>query len=187
MLVADGEIDSNANFDMTALALAFEHLGQALAHCAGLAAERMMKLMSPSVSELPRFLTPRGQSRTGFATVQKTTAALEAEIRHLGLPVSLAIIPVADRIEDYATMAPRVIHKTAEIVERLRYLAAIELIVASQAVDLRKPPKLGSGAEAAHRWLRQRVKMLDEDRVQGPDFDRVAADIAAGQLTEALA
>ena len=106
VLTAEELMLSHGNFDMTAFVLAWERLGQAMAHCAAATAHRTMKIMSPGMSELPRFLTPMGQSRTGFATVQKTVSAMEAEIRHLALPVSLTPIPVADGVEDHASMAP---------------------------------------------------------------------------------
>ena len=83
VLADDGEMLSTVNFDTTALALAFEGLGLALSHAAAIAVFRIAKLMSPAFSDLPRFLTRHGGSRTGFATVQKTASALEAEIRHL--------------------------------------------------------------------------------------------------------
>ncbi|CAO3411840.1 Histidine ammonia-lyase (EC 4.3.1.3) [Azospirillum largimobile] len=184
---AGGGMLHNGNFDMTALVLRFEALGQALAQAATMAAHRTMKLMSPAVSDLPRFLTPQGQSRTGFATVQKTIAALEAEIRHLALPASLGVLPVADGIEDHASMAPAVVAKTSEIVERLRWLTAIELTAAAQAVDLRGPLVLGAGTRAVHAFVRSLVAPLKEDRSQGPDFERLAQAIAAGKLQQAVA
>ena len=72
VLADDGEMLSTVNFDTTALALAFEGLGLALSHAAAIAVFRIAKLMSPGFSDLPRFLTRHGGSRTGFATVQKT-------------------------------------------------------------------------------------------------------------------
>ena len=167
---------------MTALALAFETLGQALAQTASLAVGRIVKLMSPSFNDLPRFLTPVGRTSTGFATTQKTAAALEAEIRHLAMPASLHVASVADGVEDYATMAPRVVAKTGEIVERLRLLAALELIVAAQAVDLRRLAKIGKGAQTARAAVRSACAFLDDDRPLGPDIEAVAALIAAGKV-----
>jgi hypothetical protein len=99
---------STVNFDTTALALSFEGLGLAMAHVAATTVFRILKLMSPTYSDLPRFLTRHGGSRTGFATVQKTASALEAEIRHLALPLGAMTAPVADGAEDYAPMTPRV-------------------------------------------------------------------------------
>jgi histidine ammonia-lyase len=183
----DGDMISTVNFDTTALAIAFEALGLAASHVAAAAVFRIAKLMSPGLSDLPRFLTPRGGGRTGFATAQKTAAALEAEIRHLALPVGALTAPVADGIEDYAPMTPRVVTKTRDILRRLNRLAAIELVVAAQAVDLRPGIRLGSGTQATHRFVRARVPALDEDRPTGPDFERIAAALADGTLRGVLA
>ncbi len=175
VLPGDGLILSHGNFDLTAFVLSWERLGQALVHAATGTAYRTLKIMSPGFSDLPRFLTPLGQSRTGSATVQKTVSAMEAEIRHLALPASFAPLPAADGVEDQASMAPTVLAKMAGIVERLRYLVAIELISAAQAVDLRKAAApIGRGAAAAHRFVRGLVPMLEEDRAQGHDFIRLA-------------
>ncbi|AYG68849.1 MULTISPECIES: histidine ammonia-lyase [unclassified Rhizobium] len=186
VLAEEGLILSHGNFDMTAFVLAWERLGQAIAHCAAGIAYRTMKIMSSGMSELPRFLTPLGQSRTGFATVQKTVSALEAEIRHLAIPVSLTPIPVADGVEDQASMAPSVLSKIEAMIERLRYLVAIELVTSAQAVDLRgMVGELGSGTLRAYRKVRELVPPLEEDRAQGPDFQRLSEFIMRADAKEA--
>ncbi|AQZ53871.1 HAL/PAL/TAL family ammonia-lyase [Martelella mediterranea] len=182
VLVEENALIHNGNFDTTAFALSFERLGLAIAQCASATAHRTMKIMSPGISELPRFLTPRGASRTGFATVQKTVSALEAEIRHLANPVAFSPIPVADGIEDHASMAPSVMAKTVAIIERFRWLVAIELIATSQAVDLRGVESLGAGASAAYHEVRSVVEPLDEDRAQAPDFSRMSDFIRVNGL-----
>ena len=88
------------------------------------------------MSELPRFLTPHGGSRSGFSTVQKTAASLEHEIRRLAQPAMLFPGPVADGVEDVASMAPRVVAKTVEALGHMSRLVALELMVAAQALDL---------------------------------------------------
>lgn len=175
VLADEGLILSHGNFDMTAFVLAWERLGQALAHCAAATAYRTMKIMSAAMSELPRFLTPLGQSRNGFGTAQKTVSALEAEIRHFAAPISLTPIPVADGIEDQASMAPSVLTKIEAIIERLRYLVAIELAASAQAVELRGVQgELGTGTRQAYLQVRALVPPLEEDRAQGADFQRLA-------------
>jgi len=169
------------------VALAFEGLGLGLSSAAAIAVFRISKLMSPGFSGLPRFLSPHGGSRTGFATVQKTASALEAEIRHLALPLGAMTAPVADGVEDYAPMTPRIVEKTRDIVRRLMRLAAIELVVAAQAVDLRGALKLGRGTRRAFAFVRTHVAKLDEDRPTGADFERLAEAIAEGGLATALA
>ncbi len=185
VLASEGLILSHANFDLTAFVLSWERLGQAMAHCAAGTAYRTMKIMSPGMSDLPRFLTPMGQNRTGFATVQKTVSALESDIRHLAAPCSLTPIPVADGVEDQASMAPRVLAKTADIISRLRYLVAIELVASAQAVDLRGVSgELGRGTNATYGFVRQHVAALTEDRAQGPDFMRLANAIDGAVLED---
>ena len=186
VLIDDGDVVSTVNFDTTAIALAFEGLGLALSHAAALAVFRIAKLMSPGFSGLPRFLSPRGGASTGFATVQKTASALEAEIRHLALPLGALVAPVADGVEDYAPMTPRVIEKTHDIVRRFTRLVAIELVVAAQAIDLRAGLTLGRGTARSFALVRRTVARLDEDRPTGGDFERLAGVISGGELRTAL-
>lgn len=187
VLVGTGEMLSTVNFDTTALALSFEGVGLAAANAAALAAFRIAKLMSPAHADLPRFLTPHGGSRTGFATAQKTAAALESDIRRLAQPLGAMAAPVADGVEDYAPMTPLVVAKTRDIARRLARLAAVELVVAAQAVDLRDAISMGGGTKLAHAFVRARVPRLDDDRPMGPEFELIAQAIEAGALSRALA
>jgi histidine ammonia-lyase len=84
-------------------------------------------------------------------------------------------------------MTPRVVEKTHDIVRRLARLAAIELVVAAQAIDLRNGLKLGRGTIRAFAFVRSHVARLEEDRPTGPDFERLAVAILAGDLSGALA
>ncbi len=163
-LSAQGSSLPNANFDATHLTLAFEGLGLALARVAAITGERIMKLLSPALSDLPRFLSPVQNGSAGFAPVQKTVAALVAEVQFRANPYPAVTVPVADRVEDYATMAFPVVLKTAEIIERMRFLAAIELLVAAQACDLQPQLRLGDGTAAIRKRVRSLAPMLVEDR-----------------------
>ncbi|KPH80657.1 HAL/PAL/TAL family ammonia-lyase [Bosea vaviloviae] len=185
VLVARDLMLSSVNFDTTELALTFEAAGLALSHLAATSAARIVKLMSPAMSDLPRFLTRHGGSHSGFATSQKTVAALEAEIRHLALPLGAMTLPVADGVEDYAPMTPAIVEKTHAIARRLTRLGAIELVVATEAVDLRGAITLGRGTAAAHRFVRAHVDRLDDDRPMGCEYEALALAIEAGDLIRA--
>ena len=174
------------NFDPTHMVLAFDTLALALARVAAMAAERIMKLLSPGFSDLRRFLAPDGAGANGFGALQKTIAALTAEIGHLAMPMPFAVTPVADRVEDYASLAMSVIDKTGRLVEKLRYLTAIELIVATRAIDLRGAIKLGEGAAALFAAVRSIVPPLESDRSPSNDIYALANCIAAGTLIAPL-
>jgi histidine ammonia-lyase len=173
---------SSVNFDTTELALHLEAAGLAMSHVATICAARIMKLMSPALSDLQRFLTRHGGTHSGFATTQKTAAALEAEIRHLALPLGGLTLAVADGVEDYAPMTPRIVEKTHAIARLLARLLAIELAVAAQAVDLRKSASMGKGAEQAYRLVREHIAPLDDDRPMGAEYEALARVIEAGAL-----
>ncbi|MDX8452261.1 histidine ammonia-lyase [Mesorhizobium sp. VK9D] len=174
---------SNGNFDLTAFTLTWENLGQALAHCAVGTANRSMKLMSPTVAELPRFLSAKGGSRQGYAELQKPVAALEAEIRHLANPMSLSPLAISDGVEDQSSMAPRVVAKTAGIIERLRYMVAMELIFAATGVELRGVlDSMGEGPRRSYEAVRALVAPLDDDREMSADMARVARMVAGPRL-----
>ena len=106
------------------------------------------------------------------------------ELRHLANPASLDCLPVSEAVEDHASMAANVVAKTAAMVPNLRYLAAIELMSAAQAIDLRGTGRktLGEGARMAYDAVRSCVPLLDEDRPLGPDAETVAALIADDKI-----
>ena len=174
LVLADGRIVSTGNFHTGALALAFDTLALALVPVADISAGRAMKLMLPESSGLPKFLTPVGGNRAGFAPVQKTIAALCAECRYHANPASLDFTPVANGVEDHSPQTPLVLRKAGTLLGALRHLLAIELMVAAQAIDLRPPSRLGAATAAAYAAIRARVPRLDEDRVLGPEIELLA-------------
>jgi histidine ammonia-lyase len=179
-----GEMLSNGNFHVAGLALAFDTLALALAQSAMLCVQRCQKLFSPGLSGLPLQLTTHGPEHSGFATIQKTLVSLYGAIRHLANPASLDGVPVSETVEDHASMAPLAVSKAGTLAGHLRMLAAIELLAAAQAVDLRGLARdaLGAGTGPAHAAIRARVPMLDVDRPLGPDVETACAAIDAGEL-----
>jgi len=185
LVVAEtAEMLSNGNFHVAGLALAFDSLALALAQTALLCVERCQRMYSPTFSELPLQLTRHGPEHSGFATVQKTLTAIYNDIRHQANPASLDCLPVSEAIEDHASMAANVVARTGAMTPSLRYLAAIELLTAAQAIDLRgtAPATLGRDMQAVYATVRGRVPMLDEDRPLGPDIETVAAALAGGEI-----
>ncbi len=181
-LVLGEEWLSTANFHLPQLALAFETLGLGLAQAAQASLERVKRLMSPPMTGLPLQLAPQAPSRSGFGAIQKTAAHLFAEIRRLAQPVLLDGAAVSEAAEDHATMAPSVVAKTMALAAHLHRVAAIELIVAAQAADLRHPLRLGQGTRIAYDLVRSISPYLDEDGPTGPNAERLAAALGSGEL-----
>lgn len=182
VLAEDDRVLPTGSFDATHLALAFDTLALALARLAACAGERIVKLMSPTFSDLPRFLAPSAPGSNGFATLQKTVAALLAQIAHAATPLPFLVMPVADRAEDYASMAMPGIERATRIAGHLRALTAIELVVAARAVDLRGDIALGPGSAALREGVRGLVPPLDADRPAAPDIAAMDGLVASGRL-----
>jgi histidine ammonia-lyase len=68
----------------------------------------------------------------------------------------------------------------SDVLARVRYVIAIELVVAAQAIDVRglDVNRLGKGAKRAYATVRERVSALDVDRPIGPDVDDIGELVA---------
>lgn len=179
-------IISNGNFHPAALAMGFDLAATALAQATSLATSRVLRLMDPELSGLPPQLTPEPGVNTGFGILQKTVTALNAESRFLAAPASLDFMAVASSIEDHATMATRCAAKAGEIVDNARYVLAIELLCAAQAIDLRKPRALGVGTATAYECIRSATPFMAEDQAIAPAVDAIRELVASGRLLTAV-
>jgi histidine ammonia-lyase len=186
VLIESGEILSTPNFHTNAIALAFDTLAIAVTHLATASVYRAAKLQAPQLSGLPKYLSPAGGASTGLNSLQKTAAALHAELRLKAMPASLDAIPVSETVEDHAPQTPLTIQKLEEQLALFRMLLAIEALVAAQAVDLRAEPRLGRGSKLVHDAVRAVVPRLDEDRETGPDAMRVLGALFAPDLATRL-
>ncbi|MGY4110757.1 HAL/PAL/TAL family ammonia-lyase [Aeribacillus sp. SP014] len=187
VLVDEQRILSCSNYEVTTWVLAIEMLGQALAHLSKISCFRTIKLSSPNFSGLPRFLSPdNGQNVLAFSTIQKTFAALDAEIRHLSNPINADFIALSGEIEDHANNSVQVVDKTAKMVDNLYYILGIEAMHAAQAIDLRKDISLGHGTEVAYKMIRQEVPFLDADRNLSVDIEKMYKLLKSGEICRAV-
>jgi histidine ammonia-lyase len=186
VFAADGDMLSSPNFHPSMVALAFDGMAIALAHLASASVQRVIKLMNPLLSALPKYLSPVGGASVGFNALQKTAAALHAEIRLKAAPASLDAIVVSDTVEDHATHAMLCVRKLGEQLQLYRYLLAIEALVAAQAVDLRKSEKLGAGSQVIFDAVRSVVGVLQLDRPPGPDAMAVNGVLCSDKLYRGL-
>ena len=177
VLAEDGEIVSSGNFFVPALALGADAVALALAQVANLAAARIARLLSAPLTDLPQNLAPAGSTGAGMAPLLKVSDALASEIAHGAAPVSLDVRGGADAVEDASTGAPLAAGRLAGLLDRLQLLAAVELVVAAQAVDLAGVERLGRGAGAAYAVVRELAEPPRGDRPFGPDVARVASGI----------
>jgi histidine ammonia-lyase len=182
-----GEILSGGNFHGAPIALAADVLCLGLAQLATISERRADRLVNPALSGLPAFLTRHGGLHSGLMMAQVTAAALTSELKTLAHPASVDTIPTSGNKEDHVSMSMAAALKAARAVELARYVIAIELLCASQAIDLLRPLQTSPPLARAHAAVRAHVPTLDEDRPPSPDIERLATAIARGELERACA
>ncbi len=96
----------------------------------------MSKLLSSRHSDLPLFLAMPKANSNGFAPYMKIAESLVAEIGHLATPVPIWPSVNADGSEDILSNAMTSAHGLNQIAELGLMLSAIEMIMASQALEL---------------------------------------------------
>jgi histidine ammonia-lyase len=173
---------SAGNFHGQPVALAMDHLGLAVAELGSISERRTAKLMDRHHNGgLPAFLASRGGVESGLMIAQYTAAALVSENKVLMHPASGDSVPTSANQEDHVSMGTIAARQTAAIVANVRNVIAIELISASQAIDLRNRNP-GFGSMAAVQAVRKVVSRLTGDRSLSADIEAVASVIAGGGL-----
>ena len=156
-----------------------------LAHFKGILSEEY-QAGKPGVYQAYQKLVTSGECHC-VSTIQKTFTALDAEIRSLANPVSMDTLPLAGEIEDRSTNAPLVVGRLEKILDDLCYILGIELMLAGQAMDLRKGKILGEVTGRGFAVLREKIPFYDkDDRVLTEDIEAVCEMIKEGTFLRKL-
>jgi histidine ammonia-lyase len=188
-----GRIVSVGNFDIGPLAAALDFLRIALAPVVTSANERAVKLLQAPYSGLPAGLAASaGSPDDALAELAVAGQAITVEARTLAHPVSyeLASSVKGDGIEDRATMAPLSARRLADMISLCARVAAIEFVVAAQAIDLRAlgpngGAQLGLGTGRAYRMIRELVPFTQADGTLPADLEPLVELVTRGVLTPA--
>ncbi|MCR5825234.1 MAG: aromatic amino acid ammonia-lyase [Oscillospiraceae bacterium] len=187
ILYESGTTSVSQNFETTTLALGVEMLAGALNHMSKAICYRLIHLADPAFTGLTRFLTPAEVKTIAYGTIQKVFTMLDAENRMLANPSSMDFIAVAGSIEDHASNLPLAADKALKITDNLRYMLGIEAMHAAQAIDLRRPVKLGRVTGAVFAALRETVPFLNHDRNLSIDINKAYRFLADGMLDKTIA
>lgn len=168
------------NFYGQHIAFASDALANAVITMAVHAERRIARLCNPLLNKgLPAFLQPdRIGLQSGFMGVQVTASALLAEMRTRAIPASVQSIPTNGDNQDVVTMGTIGARRTAELLELLYFLLAIDALLVAQGLDLRmaeSPAVLfGEAVDGLRSWVRGRVPGLTSDRAMDQDIKSIA-------------
>lgn len=184
---AEALVLSGGNFHGQPVALGLDVLSAALAGLGTIVERRIERLVNPTLSGLPAFLSPDGGLQSGLMLAQYTAAALVSENKVLAHPASVDSIPTSANQEDHVSMGAAAARKAAQVLDNLEQIVGIELLCAAQALEFRagRETAAGRGTAAAYRAVRERIRPLADDRVLASDLAAAAALVREGRVLDA--
>jgi histidine ammonia-lyase len=154
----------------------------ALAQLVTISERRSERLVNPTLSGLPAFLTRHGGLHSGLMIAQVTAAALTSELKTLAHPASVDTIPTSANKEDHVSMSMAATLKAERALQLATLAIAVEVLCACQAIDLLSPLTSSDPLMRVHAAVRKEVATLVGDRPPSPDLDRIAEMIRSGTL-----
>ena len=182
----EGTSISGGNFHGQPVAMALDFMTLAISNLANISERRISALLDSSMNNgLPPFLVgnrTRPGLASGLMAVQYTATSLVAENKLLTHPASSDSIPTSSNFEDFVSMGPGAAHKARATLENAEYVVAIEMLVAAQAVDLRKKNRMGVGTTRVFRLIRSKTRVIDEDRPLYDDIESLRELVQRGEI-----
>ncbi len=180
------EVISAGNFHGQPVALAMDYAKIAIAELANISERRVEYMLDPDLSGLPAFLARQSGLHSGLMLSQYTAASLVSENKVLAHPASVDSIPTSANQEDHVSMGVTAARQARMILENARWVIAIELVNAAQALEFHRPLEPGVGVKAALQAIRRVVPPLEADRILTPDVQAVRALMLSGELRRAV-
>jgi histidine ammonia-lyase len=118
--------------------------------------------------------------------VQVAAAALVSENKILAHPASVDSIPTSADKEDHVSMGTIAARKFQQVTRNAENIVAMELLSATQALDLLRPLQPAGAVLATYAAVREHVPFAAEDRVFANDISRIRDLIRDETLTRTV-
>ncbi|MCO4793805.1 MAG: histidine ammonia-lyase [Bacteriovoracaceae bacterium] len=181
-----GEVVSGGNFHGQAPAFALDYLAMGMAEVSNISERRVEKMMNPTFSDLPAFLTKDSGLNSGLMIAHVTSAALASENKYLCHPASIDSIPTSTDKEDHVSMGVTSGRKLHEVLDNVTSSLAIELLCAGQAIELLRPLKSNEALESLMTLVRKYVEPIEEDRTFHKDIEVLESIVSTGQVVDCI-
>ena len=142
----ENRVLSGGNFHGQPVAQAMDFMAMAVAELGSIAERRIERLVNPSLSGLPPFLTTEGGLNSGLMIAQYTAASIASENKGLCHPASIDSIPSSANQEDHVSMGTTAARQARQVVDNVARVIGIEFLVAAQAIDYRGAENWARGA-----------------------------------------
>jgi histidine ammonia-lyase len=179
------DVVSGGNFHGEALAFAMDYLAMGVAEICNICERRIEKMMNPTFSDLPAFLTKNSGLNSGLMIAHVTAAALTSENKYLCHPASVDSVPTSTDKEDHVSMGVTSGRKLHEVIDNAKTVLGIELLCNTQAMDFQRPLKSSNAIEAVHKLVRKHVPPIEDDRIFYKDMENIKKLISSNEIVQA--
>ena len=179
---ASAVVLSGGNFHAEPVAFAADNLALAIAEIGALSERRIALMMDTHLSGLPPFLVRDSGVNSGFMIAHVTAAALASENKALAHPHSVDSLPTSANQEDHVSMATNAARRLRPMAANTAAIAAIELLAATQGVELRRPLETSRKLRDAVALVRDVVPFWDRDRMFAPDLAAMLTRVENGDF-----
>ncbi len=157
-----GEIISGGNFHGQPLAINLDYLCIVASEMASISERRIYQLINGN-RDLPNFLAADAGLNSGFMITQYTAASIVSQNKQMCMPSSVDTIDSSKGQEDHVSMGANAATKCYQVVQNLKSILAIELMVAAQALEFRRPAKSSGSVEKMLADYRKQVPFIQQD------------------------
>lgn len=165
--------------------LLLESSALCMAHVARNTFNRCVLLGNGIRPGLPVNLVPKGAIATGFGPMIKLAGEIFSRVLSMTGPVSAQSLVVAGGLEDEAAFLPLVIDRFDRQMEALKRLAAIEAMLAAQAIDILGMKPTGTAAEV-YAIVRRYAAFLTVDRPLSSEIEAIELALASDMFMHKL-
>ena len=181
----EADILSGGNFHGAPIGYVADLLGIVSADLASISERRIERLVNPDLSGLSPFLSRQEGMESGYMMAQVTAASLVSENKVLAHPASVDTVPTSASTEDHVSMSTIAARKARSIVQNAHWVLGIELLIALDAFETRRPLQSGKKLERAVEVARERLPRVAGDRNLSEEIEAAAEVVRSGILEDA--
>jgi len=181
----DDEAISGGNFHGEPVGLAMDFIGIGIAELADISERRLERMVNPSLSGLPGFLTEHGGLNSGFMIVQYSAASMVSENKVYAHPSCVDSIPSSGNQEDHVSMGTTAARKARMILDNSRRVLATEFFAAAQACWMQGEDKMSPATKAVYDLIRTEVPPIHEDVIMYPYMNAIDNMLKAEKIQAA--
>ncbi|OEO32587.1 histidine ammonia-lyase [Devosia insulae DS-56] len=179
-VVVDGQVLTSGGSLPLDVTIYLQTAQLALAHAARNSFNRCVLLSNGARRDLPINLVPRGAIATGFGPIIKLAGELFARALSMAMPVSAQSLVVAAGLEDEVSFLPLVVERFERQVRALKRLAALEGLLAAQAMDIHGDRPSGVPAMIYDK-VRKHAAFYVVDRPLSAEVEIIESDLGSEQ------